>query len=401
DAVTNDPFDVVHDIMGQLETKEREEGPAFQYGAVGYVSYDYARQIERLPNVACDDLQEWDVHLTFYEEVFVYELTQGRLWLMGCYAEAAGSVPSPAAQLVAFTGSCAASLEFPKWTSEKEGTERTYAMSEETFIDAVERIRSYILAGDVFQVNLAIRQSEPLHVHPLAVYHELRSLNPSPYMAYLEIDDRIVVSGSPELLVSRFDDEIATRPIAGTRSRGRDEAEDRALENELLDSRKERAEHIMLVDLERNDLGRVSAYGTVEVDELMVVERYSHVMHLVSNVKGTLRQGVSSVDCLRAMFPGGTITGAPKIRTMEIIEELEPVRRGLYTGAIGWYDCSGDMTWNIVIRTMVVKDGVAHVQSGAGVVIDSNPKHEYKESLKKAMAVWRAKAIAEERGASV
>ena len=229
------------------------------------------------------------------------------------------------------------------------------------------------------------------------VYEALRAFNPSPYMAYIEAPDFAVVSGSPELLVKRHGDELSTRPIAGTRPRGKSEEEDLALARELIDNEKERAEHVMLVDLERNDLGRVSAYGTVEVDEFMVIERYSHVMHIVSNVRGKIAEGKTNADVVRAMFPGGTITGAPKIRTMEIIEELEPVRRGLYTGSIGWLGYTGDMEFNIVIRTAFVKDGVAHIQAGAGIVIDSIPDKEYQESLNKAKAMWQAKAMAEER----
>lgn len=271
-------------------------------------------------------------------------------------------------------------------------------MKEEEFKEAVSRIQDYISKGDVFQVNLSVRQTRPIGVEAIDVYDQLRQLNPSPYMAFIHTPDYQIVSGSPELLVKKNGQEISTRPIAGTRSRGADEAEDLRLAEELIQNEKERAEHVMLVDLERNDLGRVAEYGSVEVNEFMVIEKYSHVMHIVSNVRGVLAQGKSPYDVIDAVFPGGTITGAPKIRTMEIIEELEPVRRGLYTGSIGWIGFNGDMELNIVIRTMLVKDGKAHVQAGAGIVIDSNPKHEYKESLKKAMALWKAKELAENGG---
>ncbi len=262
-------------------------------------------------------------------------------------------------------------------------------------MDAVRRVQRYIAAGDVFQVNLSVRQSQPLVTHPFAVYKQLRMLNPSPYMAYLHTPEFQVVSGSPELLVRKRGWRLETRPIAGTRSRGRTAAEDEQIARKLLASEKERAEHAMLVDLERNDLGRVCAYGTVRVDEWMTVEKYSHVMHIVSHVSGTMTTEHDAFSVIRAMFPGGTITGAPKVRTMEIIEELEPVRRGLYTGSIGWIDFQGNMELNIAIRTMVVKDGLAHVQAGAGIVIDSNPEHEYKECLKKAAALWKAKELSE------
>jgi para-aminobenzoate synthetase component 1 len=269
-------------------------------------------------------------------------------------------------------------------------------MTEDEFIQAVIKIQQYIGQGDVFQVNLAVRQSKPIKVEALEVYEQLRSLNPSPYMAYLHTPDFQVVSGSPELLVKKDGQEVSTRPIAGTRSRGKNHEEDVTLANELIENEKERAEHVMLVDLERNDLGRVCKYGTVEVNEFMVIEKYSHVMHIVSNVRGELAADKSSFDIIDAVFPGGTITGAPKVRTMEIIEELEPVQRGVYTGSLGWIDFSGDLELNIIIRTMLVKDGMAHVQAGAGIVIDSNPKHEYKESMKKAAALWKAKEMAEE-----
>jgi para-aminobenzoate synthetase component 1 len=214
-------------------------------------------------------------------------------------------------------------------------------------------------------------------------------------MSYMQTEEFHIVSCSPELLVKKAGDEISTRPIAGTRSRGKDDQEDQQLADELIHNEKERAEHVMLVDLERNDLGRVSEYGTVHVDEFMVIEKYSHVMHIVSNVKGKLARNKDFVDIVDAVFPGGTITGAPKVRTMEIIEELEPVRRGIYTGSIGWIGFNGDMELNIAIRTMIIQDGQAYVQAGAGVVIDSNPKHEYKESLKKAIALWKAKEQSE------
>ena len=215
-------------------------------------------------------------------------------------------------------------------------------------------------------------------------------------MSLIHTDSFDIVSASPEFLVKKKGRELSTRPIAGTRSRGKDDTEDERLARTLIENEKERAEHVMLVDLERNDLGRVCEYGTVEVDEFMVIEKYSHVQHIVSNVRGVSSFGSTAFDAIKATFPGGTITGAPKIRTMEIIEELEPVRRGVYTGSIGWIGFNDDMELNIAIRTMVIKDQVAHVQAGAGIVIDSNPEAEYKESLKKARALWKAKEVSEE-----
>jgi para-aminobenzoate synthetase component 1 len=230
----------------------------------------------------------------------------------------------------------------------------------------------------------------------MEIYTALRKINPSPYMGYLQFPEFQLVSGSPELLVKKKGEVVSTRPIAGTRSRGKTDAEDLLLAKELIENEKERAEHVMLVDLERNDLGRVCQYGTVEVNEFMAIEKYSHVMHIVSNVQGVLAMDKDVDDIIEATFPGGTITGAPKVRTMEIIEELEPVRRSVYTGSIGWIGFDGDMELNISIRTMIAKDGMAYVQAGAGVVIDSVPKREYKESLKKAAALWKAKELSEE-----
>jgi para-aminobenzoate synthetase component 1 len=257
-------------------------------------------------------------------------------------------------------------------------------------MDAVRKVQAYIAQGDVFQVNLSLRQSSPLSASPEELYEWLRLVNPSPYMGFIRCPDFQLVSASPELLVESLDGRLATRPIAGTRRRGLTSAEDMRLAQELLANEKERAEHIMLVDLERNDLGRISQYGSVSVDELMTVEYYSHVMHLVSQVRGLLSPGKDAFDVIAAAFPGGTITGAPKVRTMEIIEELEPVRRGPYTGSMGWIDYNGDMEFNIIIRTVAVRGGKAHIQAGAGIVIDSDPEREYYESLNKAKALWKA-----------
>jgi para-aminobenzoate synthetase component 1 len=274
------------------------------------------------------------------------------------------------------------------------------SFAREQFEEAVRRVQAYIAQGDVFQVNLSVRQSKPMRVAAADVYGVLRKLNPSPYMGYLHFPEFQLVSGSPELLIKVKGGAVSTRPIAGTRPRGQNDAEDEALVRELVENEKERAEHVMLVDLERNDLGRVCRYGSVRVSEFMVVEKYSHVMHIVSHVEGELAEGKDAFDAVAAAFPGGTITGAPKVRTMEIIEELEPVKRGVYTGSIGWFGFNGDVEVNIAIRTMVVKDGMAHVQAGAGIVIDSRPEAEYAESLKKAEALWKALELSEQRKAS-
>jgi aminodeoxychorismate synthase component I len=264
-------------------------------------------------------------------------------------------------------------------------------MDRERFERMVRRCKEYIAAGDIYQANLSQRFSADLgNRDPLQLYRALREINPSPFAAYAELGDLTVVSSSPERLVRLAGRSVDTRPIAGTRRRGRDLGETQELTAELLTNEKERAEHIMLLDLERNDLGKVCSYGTVQVDEMMVVEDYSHVIHIVSNVRGELAEGRDGFDLVRAVFPGGTITGVPKVRCMEIIDELEPVRRGLYTGSLGYLANTGDLDLNIIIRTFVVKEGRAHAQVGAGIVADSDPGREYQETLQKAEALFKA-----------
>ncbi len=261
-------------------------------------------------------------------------------------------------------------------------------MPRDAYCDMVERAKAYIAAGDIFQANLAQRFSAPYGgLDGLDVYRRLRAINPSPFAAFLDLGDTHVICSSPERLVRRAGGEAETRPIAGTRPRGADSADDARLTTDLLLNTKERAEHLMLVDLERNDLGRVCAYGSVKVDELMVTESYSHVIHIVSNIRGTLREDASNFDLVDAMFPGGTVTGVPKIRCLEIIEELEPVSRGLYTGSIGYVSWSGHMDWNIVIRTLTLSRGELAFYAGAGIVADSDPEKEYAETLYKAQAL--------------
>ncbi|WP_335872119.1 anthranilate synthase component I family protein [Bacillus sp. 2205SS5-2] len=392
--IKGDPLFALQEWMDPFKLPPVKDLPEFQGGAIGYISYDYARAIEKLPSYAKEDLQMPILHFLLYDEWVVFEHESNTLFVMkrgregesnSLLDEEVKSWMHPTLPRVETSVSTASSDEL------------VVSMGEDRFKEAVESIRTYISEGDVFQVNLSVRQSKPLETTPFSIYEELRALNPSPYMAYMATEDFQIVSASPELLVKKAGMDVSTRPIAGTRSRGRNEEEDEELANELIRNEKERAEHVMLVDLERNDLGRVCQYGSVEVDEFMVIEKYSHVMHIVSNVRGKLSENKSEVELIRAMFPGGTITGAPKIRTMEIIEELEPVRRGIYTGSIGWLGFNGDLELNIVIRTLLAKDGHAYIQSGAGVVIDSNPAHEYKEALKKAKALWKAKDAAERK----
>ncbi|WP_102273289.1 anthranilate synthase component I family protein [Cytobacillus massiliigabonensis] len=396
-TLEGNPLHLLKDWLSQYEVDRHEEFPDFQGGAIGLISYDYGRYIENLPKAAKDDLQMPDIHFLVFKEWFVYDHKDEVLWLMFLYDESEDreELESKAEEWKRQWQNGYSSPLKSKKTAEIN-RQKDVSMSEEVFIQAVQRVQHYISQGDVFQVNLSVRQSQPISLSAIDVYEQLRVLNPSPYMGYIHTPEYQLVSGSPELLIKKKGREVSTRPIAGTRSRGRNESEDLELASELIENDKERAEHVMLVDLERNDLGRVCAYGTVQVDEFMVIEKYSHVMHIVSNVRGELADGKDGFDLIDAVFPGGTITGAPKVRTMEIIEELEPVTRGPYTGSFGWINFNGDLELNIIIRTMLVKDGLAHVQAGAGVVIDSNPQNEYKESLKKAIALWKAKEMAEQ-----
>lgn len=375
----------------------QENLPDFQGGASGFITYDYARKIEALPSLSTDDLHIPDIYFYLFDVWAVLDVETETV----TYMKLSTSDVSLDELEERLKSAAEFGLEKRRFIQGKavpvteDQTKLHVSVNNEEFEAAVRKIQGYIAQGDVFQVNLSVRQSKQLTTDPIAMYEALRAFNPSPYMAYIHSPDFAVVSGSPELLVKKKGMELSTRPIAGTRPRGLNDEEDMKLASELIENEKERAEHVMLVDLERNDLGKVSAYGTVEVDEFMVIERYSHVMHIVSNVKASLRPGTTNTEIIQAMFPGGTITGAPKIRTMEIIEELEPFRRGLYTGSIGWLGFSGDLELNIVIRTAFVQAGMAHIQAGAGIVIDSIPSAEYIESLNKAKALWQAKAMAE------
>lgn len=393
-VLEGNPLELMKEQMGRYSIPEVEGLPDFQGGAIGYLSYDYARYIEKLPSLATDDSGIPEVYFQIFFEWFVYDHKTEQLWLMALAEE--GKEEEVQDRLSDWQN-CWSEEGFVHNQSviKQVSEDLNVSMNEEDFIGAVEKVQEYISQGDVFQVNLSVRQSKPIAADALGIYRQLRVLNPSPYMGYLHTPDFQLVSGSPELLAKIKGTEVSTRPIAGTRSRGRTDEEDLQLANELIGNEKERAEHVMLVDLERNDLGRVCKYGSVEVNEFMAIEKYSHVMHIVSNVRGELAEGEDWFNVINAVFPGGTITGAPKVRTMEIIEELEPVRRGPYTGSLGWIGFNGNMELNIIIRTMLIKDGQAHVQAGAGVVIDSIPANEYKESLKKAIALWKAKELAE------
>ncbi len=389
-------LDLMEQWMQRNVTVSDNRLPDFQGGAMGFLSYDISRQIENLPHLASDDLGLPELSFIVYEDIGVYDHTTETLWFIAQVEVGQEKQGEERLKIYKQEWMKASAVLPSRSVSCSKEKGQQFSMTQETFGDAVRKVQEYISAGDVFQVNLSLRESRTLHTDPISIYETLRTINPSPYMSLIHTDWFDIVSASPELLIKKKGNELSTRPIAGTRSRGKNDTEDERLARTLIENEKERAEHVMLVDLERNDLGRVCEYGTVEVDEFMVIEKYSHVQHIVSNVRGTSSPESTSFDAIKATFPGGTITGAPKIRTMEIIEELEPVRRGIYTGSIGWIGFNDDMELNIAIRTMVIKDQIAHVQAGAGIVIDSDPQAEYKESLKKARALWKAKELSEE-----
>lgn len=376
--------------------------PRFTGGLVGYFGYDTVRYIEhrlaRCPNP--DPLQMPDIVLMVSDEVVVFDNLAGRLYIV-VHAEPDGDDAYGAAcrrldRLVLRLRDpdlgryrCA-----PKARQVHE-EDFTSGFPRPAFEAAVARIKDYIFAGDAMQVVLSQRLSIPFAAPSVDLYRALRCLNPSPYLYYLDLGRFHIVGSSPEILVREEAGVVTVRPIAGTRRRGRTEIEDRALERELLTDPKELAEHVMLIDLGRNDVGRVARVGTVRVTEKMVIERYSHVMHIVSNVEGRLQEGMGPIDVLRATFPAGTVSGAPKIRAMEIIDELEPVKRGVYAGAVGYLGWAGNMDTAIAIRTAVITDGTLHIQAGAGIVADSRPELEWKETMNKGRAIFRAVAMAE------
>jgi anthranilate synthase component 1 len=384
---------------------EVDELPRFWGGAVGFFAYDVVREIERLPNAPKDDLGLPDGMFLFTDIVLAIDNLRGRA--MAIAAVPVDEAADDAALRALYDDASArtealverlASTEPPRPLAllaepEKDQT-FTSSMKREEYEAGVERIREYIRAGDAFQVVLSQRLGFSLQAAPFDLYRALRSINPSPYLYFLELDGLSLVGSSPEVLVRLEDETVTVRPIAGTRPRGRTPEEERALAEDMRTDEKELAEHRMLVDLGRNDVGRVVEYGTVTVPDLMVVERYSHVMHLVSQVEGKLKAGLSAVDVFRACFPAGTVSGAPKVRAMEIIDELETVRRGPYAGAVGYFNYGGrSMDTAITIRTVVVTGGKAYVQAGAGIVADSDPAKEYEETLNKARALLRAAAM--------
>ena len=399
-AHVEDPLAWIEVFQRRYRVPDNREGlPRFAGGLVGYFGYDTIRYVEprlaHCPNP--DPIGAPDILLMVSEDVVVFDNLSGKLYVIAQVDPLAERAWERAqAKLDAIverlrSGSTAYAHGHGAPLAEQDFVS---GFTQAGFEAAVERIKDYILAGDCMQVVPSQRLSAPYTGAPLDLYRALRSLNPSPYMYFLNLGDCHIVGSSPEILARLEDGTVTVRPIAGTRKRGRDEAEDRALEADLLADPKEIAEHLMLIDLGRNDAGRVCTTGSVRVTEQMVIERYSHVMHIVSNVSGRLKDGLTAMDVLRATFPAGTVSGAPKIRAMEIIDEVEPVKRGIYAGAVGYLSWSGNMDTAIAIRTAVIKDGVLHVQAGAGIVADSVPASEWEETLNKGRAIFRAAALA-------
>ncbi|MGH9793957.1 MAG: anthranilate synthase component I [Candidatus Acidiferrales bacterium] len=392
-----DPIAALRERMARFKPVRIPGLPPLVGGAIGYFAYDMVRLVEDIPAGGRDDVHTDDAALMFFLGLVAFDHVQHRIWIIrNVQTDAPGSLRAKYEAAVREIQRTRRTLERePAATRLKRvaGKPRiTSNMRRSDFLAAVRRAKRYIRAGDIFQVVLSQRFGArlPRGADPFEIYRALRVVNPSPYMFFLRLGDMAVVGSSPEMLIKVQGRDAYYRPIAGTRRRGRDEPEDKQLADELLADPKERAEHIMLVDLGRNDLGRVCEYGSVRVDDLMFVERYSHVMHLVSNLRGRLRPDVDCFDALMACFPAGTVSGAPKVRAMQIIDEFEPTRRGIYAGAILYLDFSGNLDSCIAIRTLVAKNGVAHVQAGAGIVADSVPAREYDETVNKAKALLAA-----------
>ena len=398
---TDDPMGFVEAFQQRYRVAPLPDLPRFYGGLVGYFGYDCVRYVEkRLADSAPPDpLGTPDIVLMVSEDVVVFDNLRGRMQLISLVDPAEPDIHARTLdRLESLARSLAQAVPPIPDTSANQPIEESDFVSEfgeEKFKQAVEQIREYIRAGDVMQVVLAQRMSIPFSSDPINLYRALRSLNPSPYMYFMDLADFQIVSSSPEILARLEDGLIINRPLAGTRRRGHTDEEDQALEAELLADPKEIAEHLMLIDLGRNDVGRVSETGSVEVTEKFVIERYSHVMHISSNVTGRLKAGRTAMDVLRATLPVGTLSGAPKIRAMEIIDELEPVKRGIYGGAVGYLAWNGNMDTAIAIRTAVIKDATLHIQAGAGIVHDSVPRSEWDETMNKGRAIFRAVAMAE------
>ena len=394
-----DPLSALRDMLAGVRPAPVDGLPPFHGGFVGYLAYDAARRFERLPDSVEDSLGLPDASFLLTGAVLVFDRARNVIQVVANANvedpdRADAAYDAAAAEIAEIVRELREPLPEPPAAARGPFPEPVSNMSRDDYLEMVRRAKRYVAAGDIIQVVPSQRFRTRLTVHPFDFYRALRVVNPSPYMYYLDFDGLVVAGASPEMMTRTEGDSVETRPIAGTRPRGRTAAEDAKLAAELLADEKERAEHVMLVDLARNDVGRVAGYGEVRVEDFMSIERYSHVMHIVSRVRGRLRPGLDAFDSLRATFPAGTLSGAPKIRAMEIIDELESERRGVYGGAVGYFSYGGASDTAIAIRTLVAKDGMGYFQAGGGVVADSDPAAEYDESCKKADAVLAALRMA-------
>jgi anthranilate synthase component 1 len=394
------PLSLLRDLLNRYKPVAIPGLPRFYGGAVGYLGYEMVRYFEKLPPSPPDDLNLDEAVFVISDSIMIFDNVRHTIKVVACaYTEETDSLEE------SYAASCrkieamietltAAAAHREKPLAEKSEVFFESNMTEAQYKSVIDKAKEYIVAGDIIQVVLSQRFQTDCRYNPIDLYRALRFVNPSPYLFFLKLDDLTLIGSSPEVMVRKEEDTVELRPIAGTRRRGKTEQEDRALSDELLSDEKERAEHVMLVDLGRNDLGRVAETGSVQVNQYMVVEKYSHVMHLVSNVRAQLAKGKDAFDVLAATFPAGTLTGAPKVRAMEIISELEKVKRGPYGGAVGYFSFSGNMDLCITIRTMVLKNGKIYVQAGAGIVYDSIPESEHQESLNKARGMQQAVRLA-------
>ena len=397
---TSDPLACIKELLAQFTPVEVDGLPRFFGGAVGYLGYDMVRHFESLTSDKPALLDAYDSYFLITDTIVIFDTMRQKVKVVSNAHITENVSPSEAYDLASekindIIARLRAPLPAQIAASPKKQVQFISNMSRTSFEDSVEKAKEYVRSGDIIQVVLSQRFSGELTADPLDIYRVLRTLNPSPYMFFLRLDDTVIAGASPEVMVRKEGHRVELRPIAGTRPRGATPEDDAALADELLADPKECAEHVMLVDLGRNDLGRVCSTGSVKVSELMLIERYSHVMHIVSNVQGELLPDRDAFDLVRATFPAGTLSGAPKVRAMQIIDELEPVRREIYGGAVGYFSFSGNMDLAITIRTLVIKGGKVHLQAGAGIVADSDPATEWHETVNKGMAVIRAVEIAE------
>ena len=398
---TSDPLKEIEKIQQSYKVAQIEGMPRFSGGLVGYFGYETIRYIEPKlnKNNKEDPIGSPDILLMVSDEVVVFDNLSGKLFIIVHADPKKNDAYSNALQRLDDISGMLRDNQTNKSQSDnsRDVNENDFVsgFTQKNYEKAVDAIKNYIINGDAMQVVLSQRLSIPFQSKPINLYRALRSLNPSPYMYFLDLEDFQIVGSSPEILVRLEDNIVTVRPIAGTRPRGKTKSEDLALEKDLLEDPKELAEHLMLIDLGRNDLGRVADMGSVNLTDKMIIERYSHVMHIVSNVTGELKKGMNAMDVLRSTFPAGTVSGAPKIRAMEIIDELEPVKRGVYSGAVGYISWNGNMDTAIAIRTAVIKDKTLHIQVGAGIVADSIPKNEWDETMNKGRAIFKAVSLVE------